>query len=89
MNEKFIKESIVRIENQNIMSISGVEKVVSFSPNQVILYAMGNEMQILGKNLQTTKLDEEKNELDVNGLILGIKWVQKREKLPLLKRIFK
>ena len=50
---------------------------------------MGNEMQILGKNLQTTKLDEEKNELDVNGLILGIKWVQKREKLPLLKRIFK
>ncbi len=89
MENKFMKESVVTIENQNIMTITGVEKVVSFSPNQVILFAMGNEMQILGKDLQTTKLDEEKNELYVNGLILSIKWTQKKEKLPLIKRIFK
>ena len=89
MENKFMKESVVTIENQNIMTITGVEKVVSFSRNQVILFAMGNEMQILGKDLQTTKLDEEKNELYVNGLILSIKWTQKKEKLPLIKRIFK
>ena len=89
MENKFMKESVVTTENQNIMTITGVEKVVSFSPNQVILFAMGNEMQILGKDLQTTKLDEEKNELYVNGLILSIKWTQKKEKLPLIKRIFK
>ena len=89
MENKFMKESVVTIENQNMMTITGVEKVVSFSPNQVILFAMGNEMQILGKDLQTTKLDEEKNELYVNGLILSIKWTQKKEKLPLIKRIFK
>lgn len=89
MENKFMKESVVTIENQNIMTITGVEKVVSFSPNQVILFAMDNEMQILGKDLQTTKLDEEKNELYVNGLILSIKWTQKKEKLPLIKRIFK
>mgnify|MGYP002517145990 CR=1 FL=1 len=84
-----MKESIITIENQNIMTITGVEKVISFSPSQIILFAMGSEMQILGKDLQTTKLDEEKNELNVNGLILSIKWTQKKEKLPLIKRIFK
>ena len=31
MENKFMKESVVTIENQNIMTITGVEKVVSFS----------------------------------------------------------
>lgn len=89
MNENFIKESIVKIENQNIMSITGVEKVISFSPTQVILFAMGNEVAIQGTNLETTKLDDKTRELFVNGLILSIKWQTKKEKLPFYKRLFK
>ena len=89
MNENFIKESIVKIENQNIMSITGVEKVISFSPTQIILVAMGSEVVIQGTSLETTKLDDKTRELFVNGLILSIKWQTKKQKLPFYKRLFK
>ncbi len=89
MNDNFALESTIKIENQNIMTITGVDKVVSFSPSQIILYAMGSEIQILGQSLQTTKLDDKTRELFVSGLILSIKWQTKKEKLPLIKRIFK
>lgn len=85
----FIKESILRLVNRNDLSISGVEKVISFSPTQINLIALDCEMQILGSELQTTKLDEQNGELCVSGVINSIKWNQKHEKIPLLKRIFK
>ena len=93
MNEKnetkFIKENIVRIINRNDLMISGVKKVISFSPTQIILVALDCNMLILGEQLQTTKLDEENGELVVSGLINSIKWTDKKEKTSLLKRIFK
>jgi sporulation protein YabP len=89
MSENFVKESLVKIENQNIMSITGVEKVISFSPTQIILVAMGSEVIIQGNSLETTKLDDKTRELFVNGLILSIKWQTKKEKLPFYKRLFK
>ena len=90
MNEKkFVKENIIRLVNRNDLSVSGVTKVISFSPTQIILVALDCQMEILGLNMQTTKLGEENGELVVCGLINSIKWTQKREKLGLFKRIFK
>lgn len=87
--KKFMKENILRLANRNDLSIVGVEKVISFSPTQILLVAMDSQMQILGSNLQTTKLDEQNGELCVSGLINSIKWSSAPEKIPLLKRIFK
>lgn len=87
--KKFMKENILRLANRNDLSIVGVEKVISFSPTQILLVAMDSQMQILGSNLQTTKLDEQNGELYVSGLITSIKWNNTPEKIPLLKRIFK
>ena len=84
-----MKENILRLANRNDLSIVGVEKVISFSPTQILLVAMDSQMQILGSNLQTTKLDEQNGELCVSGLITSIKWSSAPEKIPLLKRIFK
>lgn len=84
-----MKENILRLANRNDLSIVGVEKVISFSPTQILLVAMDSQMQILGSNLQTTKLDEQNGELYVSGLITSIKWNNAPEKIPLLKRIFK
>ena len=40
MNEnKIYKENILRLVNRNDLTITGVEKVVSFSPNQIVLIA--------------------------------------------------
>lgn len=90
MNEhKIIKEQILRVVNRNDLTLTGVQKVVSFSATQIILVALDCEMQILGTNMQTVKLDEENGELVVCGLINNIKWSDKKEKSSLLKRIFK
>ncbi len=89
IEQKFVKENIVRIINRNDLMISGVKKVISFSPTQIILVALDCDMLILGEQLQTTKLDEENGELVVSGLINSIKWTEKKEKTSLLKRIFK
>ena len=88
-DNKFIKENIIRLVNRNDLSVMGVEKVISFSPTQILLVAMDSQMQILGSDLQTTKLDEQSGELCVSGLINSIKWTNAPEKIPLIKRIFK
>ena len=90
MNEnKFVKESIIRLVNRNDLYITGVNKVISFSPTQILLVTLDCEMQVLGSGMQTTKLDEQNGELVVSGLINNIKWQNKKEKQPFFKRIFK
>ena len=86
---KIMKESILRLVNRNDLTISGVEKVISFSPTQINLICEDSEMTILGNDLQTTKLNEENGDFAVSGLVNSIKWNTKQTKLPLLKRIFK
>ncbi len=84
-----VKENILRLVNRNDLSITGVEKVISFSPTEVNLMALDCEMKILGRELQTVKLDEENGDLVISGVIESIKWSDKKEKQSLLKRIFK
>ena len=75
-----VKENILRLVNRNDLSITGVEKVISFSPNEVNLLALDCEMKILGRELQTVKLDEENGDLVISGVIESIKWSDKKEK---------
>ena len=86
--KNFVKENIIRLVNRNDLNITGVEKVISFSPTLIILNALDCTVQITGSNMETTKLGED-GELVVSGLINSIKWSQKHEKISLVKRIFK
>lgn len=89
MNEKFVKENIIKLVNRNDLTVTGVSKVISFSPTQIILNALDCEMQICGEQLQTTLLNEENGELKVGGLVNLIKFNNKKEKIGIIKRIFK
>ena len=90
MNEqKFIKENTLVITNRNCLEITGVEKVISFSANNIILVALNCNLQISGEQLHTEKLDVENGIFKVEGLITQLKWETKKEKVPLLKRIFR
>lgn len=80
IGEYMVKENILRLVNRNDLSITGVEKVISFSPNEVNLLALDCEMKILGRELQTVKLDEENGDLVISGVIESIKWSDKKEK---------
>ena len=86
---KFIKQNTLMLENRNHLEVGGVEKVVSFSPTDIVLVAMNCTLHISGEQLETEKLDVENGVFVVDGLISQLKWETKKEKIPFLKRIFR
>ena len=50
---------------------------------------MNCTLHIQGEQIHTEKLDVENGEFKLEGLINELKWETKKEKIPLLKRIFK
>ena len=87
--QKFIKQNTLTLVNRNVLTVTGVEKVTAFSPTEISLIALGCVVHISGEQLRTEKLDVENGELKVEGLVNLIKWETKKEKTPLLKRIFR
>ena len=90
MNEqKILKNSTLVVENRNVLILTGVEKVISFTSTQISLAVLGCTMHIQGEQLYTEKIDVASGEFKIEGLIYLIKWENKKEKIPFLKRIFK
>ena len=87
--QKISKNSILVVENRNALTLTGVEKVIAFSPTQISLVVQGCTMHIQGEQLYTEKIDVESGEFKVEGLICIIKWENKKEKIPFFKRIFR
>lgn len=87
--QKILKNSTLIVENRNTLVLTGVEKVISFSPTQISMIIHNCTVNILGEQLHTEKLDVASGELKIEGLICVIKWENKKEKVPFLKRIFR
>lgn len=60
------------MENRKFLSISGVNDVLAFDDNQIILSTQMGEMQIKGINLHINKLNVETGELSMDGSIYAI-----------------
>ena len=87
--QKILKNSTLVVENRNSLILTGVEKVMSFSPTQISLIIHDCTVNILGEQLYTEKIDVESGELKIEGLICVIKCENKKEKIPFFKRIFR
>lgn len=86
-NNKKFTESIVTIQNRNQLSLSGVEKVVSMSDNQICLVACSSPLCVSGSGLTVQKLDVDNGILKITGTINALKYDNKKENF--FKRIFK
>ena len=87
--QKIIKNSTLVVENRNVLTLTGIEKVISFSQTQICLIAQDCQINISGEQLYTEKVDVTNGELKIEGLICAIKWENKKQKLPFFKRIFR
>lgn len=83
-----MKESIF-IEEQKYITITGVTKVVSSSPNGAIVQTNDNNINITGSDMEVKKLDLDEGEVSFSGLFTNIKFCTQKEKVSLWKRIFK
>lgn len=83
MNEK------VTIINRNEIEVQGATRVIASTAKEAVVEIEGGVMTITGVNLEVTKLDLDNKEVKFGGIISNVKFSERREKVGLIKRIFK
>ena len=83
-----MEEKIV-LDNRKLLSILGATKVVSSTNSQAVVEVGDTNILICGSDLEVVKLDLEAKEVEFSGNITSFKYMNKKEKVSLLKRIFK
>ena len=91
MNEGVYKTHEVRILNRDVLSLSGINKVINFDNSEFVLSSVMGNIQIKGNNLEIILLDTDKGDLKIKGKIDGITYLNsKREnKESLFNKLFK
>lgn len=64
-----IKGHKVTLNNRGTGTITGVNAVISFDPNEVLLETEQGVLLIKGNDLNVTKLTLDKGEVDVDGRV--------------------
>ncbi len=81
-------EHSLTLIDRSLLTITGVEKVVSVKPDLLQLKSTAGDIAITGQNIEVTKLDLEQHTLSLTGKFDNIKYSE-NNKTPLLKKIFK
>lgn len=81
----------VILKDRKNLSINEVIDVDSFNFSEILIKTNKGFMSIKGKELHVKRLNLEKNEIDIDGVINSIEYLQKakEEKESFFKRIFK
>ncbi len=87
--DKTFSNSQVILQNRNILSITGVEKVYETTTRGVQLKVAGSNMCISGEGLNISKLDVETGNIQIDGLINEIKYSSAQNKENIFKKIFR
>lgn len=83
----------LELQNREQGRITGVQDVVSFDENQIILDTDMGLLTIRGKNLHVSRLTLEQGEVDIDGMVESLLYSSneafRRSGESLLKRLFK
>ena len=80
-------DSTITLTNQTNLFLSGVEKVISVCPSELIVVLAGNRLCVLGQNMEIQRLDLENKILIIDGLVNSFKFAS--QKKGFVKRLFK
>lgn len=69
MDEIRTRTHKVILENRSRGTITGIQEVVSFDENQIVLDTDMGLLTVKGKNLHVSRLSLEKGETDIDGSI--------------------
>ena len=86
-NTQTNQEQTLIITNRNSLSLTGVTKVYSVKDDLAQLETNQGGLQIIGKDLQVTKLEIDKGEIQISGRINSLKYSEKNT--GFLKKLFK
>ena len=77
------------VEDRKKVIVKGANKMVSSAPTETVVETNGTNLIINGNELEITNLNLQNKEVWISGIITSIKCATKKEKVGLLKRIFK
>lgn len=63
------KNHALQLENRSLARLTGVQEVLAFDENQVVLRTESGEVALMGENLHVTRLMLEEGQLTVEGKI--------------------
>ena len=75
------------LTNRNILTLTGVTKVHSVKDDLAQLETNQGSLQVVGKDLELTKLEIDKGEVQISGTINSLKYGEKSS--GFLKKLFK
>jgi len=74
------------LEERKCAALTGVQEVLAFDENQVILLTESGEIALTGENLHVTKLMLEEGNLTVEGRLDGIFYTQRNPRRGLFRK---
>jgi len=89
MENRIQTQSSLTLENRNTLSLTGIKKIKSTEPNQVIAILDTSTIIILGQNLSVQNVSLTEGILEINGQISQIKYTQTQSKRFSIKNIFR
>ena len=78
MEKESERSHTLSMENRRKAMLTGIDEVLAFDENQVILRTDGGEIVLTGENLHVTKLLLDDGQMAVEGKIDGVFYTQKK-----------
>ncbi|WP_291564779.1 MULTISPECIES: sporulation protein YabP [unclassified Clostridium] len=87
------RKSYLTLDSRKKMAIDGVEEIVSFNDEQILLNTVLGSMDIRGENLKMNKLDVQNGDVMISGKISYIVYTSDEKKSRkgkgILSRLFR
>ena len=78
----------VRIENRSSITLTGIDEVVSYDEESVVMNSNMGQITLDGEGLNIVKLNLEEGEVCVNGKIGALYYMEQHKGSGLLSRLF-
>ena len=91
MNENIYKTHDIKLLNRNILSLSGIKKIINFDKSEFILSSVEGTILIKGNDLEVLLLDTDKCEVKIKGRVNSIIYSdsKKENKESIFTKLFK
>lgn len=80
------KSHTLNLENRQRAALTGINEVLQFDENQVVLLTEAGEIVLTGEGLHVTKLMLEEGQLTVDGKVDGVFYAQPARRRGFFRR---
>ena len=83
------KNQIITLTDRKYLIVSGTNKIISLKSDLIQLDTVLGGISVGGQNLELIKLDNASFKAEISGEINSIKYLDKSEKIPFFRKLFK